>query len=192
MKKVVLAYSGGLDTSVMIRWLIERYNAEVITVTVDVGQQEDLRVIEEKALKMGATRHYSIDARKEFAEKYLWIAVKANALYQEKYPLSTALSRPLIASKLVEVARKESAEAVAHGCTGRGNDQIRFDVTLKALAPEIKILAPVREWNLSRETEIAYAREKGIPIPVKDKPYSIDQNLWGRSVECGPIDDPAF
>jgi argininosuccinate synthase len=191
LEKVVLAYSGGLDTSVMIRWLIEKYNAEVITVTVDVGQQEDLRVIEEKALKVGATRHYSIDARKEFAEKYLWTAVKANALYQEKYPLSTALSRPLIASKLVEVARKENAEAVAHGCTGRGNDQIRFDVTLKALAPEIKILAPVREWNLSRETEIAYAKERGIPIPVKDKPYSIDQNLWGRSVECGPIDDPA-
>ena len=191
MEKVVLAYSGGLDTSVMIKWLIERYDAKVVTVTVDVGQQEDLKAIEEKALKVGASRHYSIDARKEFAEKYLWSSVKANALYQGKYPLSTALSRPLIASKLVEVARREQAEAVAHGCTGRGNDQIRFEVSLKALAPEMKIIAPVREWDLSREMEIAYAREKGILIPTKDKPYSIDQNLWGRSVECGPLDDPA-
>ncbi|MHC1589458.1 MAG: argininosuccinate synthase [Candidatus Hecatellaceae archaeon] len=191
MEKVVFAYSGGLDTSVMIRWLIEKYDVDVVTVTVDVGQQEDLKAIEEKALKVGASRHYSIDARKEFAEKFLWASVKANALYQGKYPLSTALSRPLIASKLVEVARKEKAEAIAHGCTGRGNDQVRFEVSLKALAPEMKIIAPVREWNLSREMEIAYAREKGIPIPVKDKPYSIDQNLWGRSVECGPLDDPA-
>ena len=191
MGKIVLAYSGGLDTSILIRWLIEKYDAEVVTVTVNVGQREDLKALEEKALKIGATRHYSIDARREFAEKYLWSAGKANALYQGKYPLSTALARPLIASKLVEVARREGAEALAHGCTGRGNDQIRFDITLKALAPEMKVIAPVREWNLSREEEVAYARDRGIPIPSKDKPYSIDQNLWGRSIECGPLDDPA-
>lgn len=191
MEKIVLAYSGGLDTSVMLKWLIEKYEAEVVTVTVDVGQRENLKAIERKALKIGASRHYSIDARNEFAEKYVLRAIKANALYQGKYPLSTALSRPLIAEKLAEIAEREKADAVAHGCTGRGNDQVRFEITLKALAPELKILAPVREWNLSREEELEYAREKGIPIPAKKRPYSIDQNLWGRSIECGPLDDPA-
>lgn len=191
LEKVVLAYSGGLDTTVIIRWLIEKYDAEVITVTVNVGQKENLKAVEERALRVGASRHYSIDARREFAEKYLWPAVKANALYQDKYPLSTALSRPLIVSKVVEVARRERAEAVAHGCTGKGNDQIRFEIGFRALAPELKILAPVREWNLTREMEIDYARRRGIPIPLKEKLYSIDQNLWGRSVECGPIDDPS-
>ena len=190
MVKVVLAYSGGLDTSVSIRWLIENYEAEVITVTVDVGQKENLKAIEEKAIQIGAVKHYSIDARKEFVEKYIFPAIKANALYEGKYPLSTALARPLIASKLVEVARKEKAEMVAHGCTGKGNDQIRFEITLKALAPDLKIIAPIREWNLTREKELEYAKEKGILVTFKEKPYSIDQNLWGRSIECGPIDYP--
>ncbi len=191
VKKIVLAYSGGLDTSVMLKWLLEKYGVEVVTVTVDVGQKEDLEAIERKALAIGATRHYSIDAKREFVENYVFKAVKANALYQDKYPLSTALSRPLISEKLVEVARKEKADAVAHGCTGKGNDQIRFEVTIRALAPGLKVLAPVREWNLTREEEIEYARQKGLPIKVKKIPYSIDQNLWGRSVECGPLDDPS-
>ncbi|RLF21294.1 MAG: argininosuccinate synthase [Thermoprotei archaeon] len=188
--KVVLAYSGGLDTSVAIKWLQEKYGAEVITVTLDVGQMEDLKSIEEKAKMLGVAKHYSINAVEEFAERYVAKAIKANALYEGKYPLHSALSRPLIAEKLVEVALKEGADAVAHGCTGRGNDQVRIEVTVKALAPHLKIIAPVREWELSRDMEVAYAKERGIPVPVKDKPYSIDQNLWGRSIECGPLDDP--
>lgn len=187
---VVLAYSGGLDTSVMAKWIQEKYNAKVITVTVDVGQLDDLREIEERAKAVGAVKHYSIDARKEFVIDYVFPAIKANALYEGKYPLSSALSRPLIASKLVEVAKKEGASAVAHGCTGRGNDQVRFDVTIKSLAPNLKIIAPVREWGLTREEEIKYAKERGIPVKVSTRPYSIDQNLWGRAIECGPLDDP--
>lgn len=189
--KVVLAYSGGLDTSVAIRWLQEKYNAEVITVTVDVGQGDDLEEIKAKALKIGAAKHYSIDARREFIEGYVYPAIKANALYEGKYPLSSALSRPLIASKLIEVAAREGADAVAHGCTGKGNDQVRFEVTLKALNPGINIIAPVREWGLTRSSELEYARLKDIPVKVKTNPYSIDQNLWGRSIECGPIEDPS-
>jgi len=185
-----LAYSGGLDTSVMVKWIQEKYNAKVITVTVDVGQLDDLREIEKRAKAVGAIKHYSIDARKEFVVNYVFPAIKANALYEGKYPLSSALSRPLIASKLVEVAKKEGASAVAHGCTGRGNDQVRFDVTIKSLAPDLKIIAPVREWGLTREEEIKYAEERGIPVSVSTKPYSIDQNLWGRAIECGPLDDP--
>ncbi len=187
---MVLAYSGGLDTSVMVKWIQEKYNAKVITVTVDVGQLDDLREIEKRAKAVGAIKHYSIDARKEFVVNYVFPAIKANALYEGKYPLSSALSRPLIASKLVEVAKKEGASAVAHGCTGRGNDQVRFDVTIKSLAPDLKIIAPVREWGLTREEEIKYAEERGIPVSVSTKPYSIDQNLWGRAIECGPLDDP--
>jgi argininosuccinate synthase len=190
MVKIVLAYSGGLDTSISIKWLIDKYKAEVITVTVDVGQKENLKVIKEKALQIGSVKHYSIDAKKEFVEKYIFPAIKANALYEGKYPLSTALARPLIAVKLVEVARKEKAEMVAHGCTGKGNDQIRFEIALKSLAPDLKIIAPIREANLTREKELEYAKEKGIIITAKEKPYSIDQNLWGRSVECGPLDYP--
>lgn len=188
--RVVLAYSGGLDTSVAIKWLQEKYDAEVITVTLDIGQLENLRAIEEKAKALGVYKHYSINAIDEFVERYVARAIKANALYEGKYPLHSALSRPLIAEKLVEIALKEGADAVAHGCTGRGNDQVRIEITVKSLAPHLKIIAPVREWELSRDGEIAYAKEKGIPIPIKDKPYSIDQNLWGRSIECGPLDDP--
>ncbi|MDH5816209.1 MAG: argininosuccinate synthase [Candidatus Nezhaarchaeota archaeon] len=188
--RVVLAYSGGLDTSVAIKWLQEKYDAEVITVTLDVGQMEDLRAVEEKAKALGVYKHYSMNVVEEFVERFVARAIKANALYQGKYPLHSALSRPLIAEKLVEVALKEKADAVAHGCTGKGNDQVRIEVTVKALAPHLKIIAPVREWELSRDKEIEYARKKGIPIPIKDKPYSIDQNLWGRSIECGPLDDP--
>ncbi|RLF16031.1 MAG: argininosuccinate synthase [Thermoprotei archaeon] len=189
--KVVLAYSGGLDTSVMVKWLQEKYGAEVITVTLDVGQGEDLKAIEEKAWKLGVVNHYSIDAKKEFVEEYVFRAIKANAMYEDKYPVSTALSRPLIASKLVEVARREGADAVAHGCTGKGNDQVRIEVTVKALNPDLKVIAPVREWGLTREAEIEYARKHGIPVKEKRSIYSVDQNLWGRSIECGPLEDPA-
>jgi argininosuccinate synthase len=191
-EKVVLAYSGGLDTSVAIRWIQEKYSADVVTVTVDVGQQEDLARVERNSKAVGAIRHYSVDAKEEFVEDYIHPAVKANALYMGKYPLSTALARPLIVKKLVEVARKEDAKAVAHGSTGKGNDQVRFDVSAKALAPELKIIAPIREWNLSRDEEIKYAEKNRIPIPVSlNSPYSIDQNLWGRSIECGILEDPA-
>ena len=191
-EKVVLAYSGGLDTSVAIRWIQEKYSADVVTVTIDVGQQEDLAKIESNSKKIGAVRHYSIDAREEFVEEYVSRAVKANGLYEGSYPLSTAIARPLMASKLVEVARREGAKAVAHGSTGKGNDQVRFDVSIKALAPDLKIIAPIREWNLSRDEEIKYAEKNGIPIPVNlKKPYSTDQNLWGRSIECGILEDPA-
>jgi len=187
----VLAYSGGLDTSVAVKWMREKRDAEVVTVTVDVGQREDLEAIEKNSRKVGAVKHYSIDAKDEFVRDYVFRAIKANALYEEKYPLSSALSRPLIASKLVEVARKEDAAALAHGSTGKGNDQVRFDVTIKSLAPDLKIVAPIREWNLSRDEEIKYAERNGIPIPVDlDNPYSIDQNLWGRSIECGVLEDP--
>jgi len=188
----VLAYSGGLDTSVAVKWMQEKYNAEVVTVTVDVGQQEDLGKIERNSKLVGAVKHYSIDARQEFVQDYAFRAVKANALYEEKYPLSSALSRPLIVNKLVEVARAEGATAVAHGSTGKGNDQVRFDVTIKSMAPDLKIIAPIREWNLPRDEEIKYAERNGIPIPVNlDSPYSIDQNLWGRSIECGVLEDPS-
>jgi argininosuccinate synthase len=187
----VFAYSGGLDTSVLTKWLQEKYKLNVITVTVDVGQQDDLKAIEEKAKNLGALKHYSIDAQHEFVTKYIFPAIKANALYEEKYPVSTALSRPLIASKMVEIAEKEGATAIAHGCTGKGNDQVRFDITIKSLAPDLKIIAPVREWNLARDEEIKFAKANGIPIPVDvDCPYSIDQNLWGRSIECGVLDCP--
>lgn len=190
-RKIVLAYSGGLDTSVMIKWLQEKYDAEVVTVTLDVGQKEDLKAIEEKAYKLGVLRHYSIDAKEEFAKNYIFPAIKANALYEGKYPVSTALSRPLIALKLVEVAELEGAEAVAHGCTGKGNDQVRIEVSVKALNPKLKVIAPVREWGMTRDAEIEYAKKHGIPIPVdKSKPYSIDQNLWGRSIECGILEYP--
>ncbi|MDW8193279.1 MAG: argininosuccinate synthase [Nitrososphaerota archaeon] len=187
---VVLAYSGGLDTSVMAKWIQEKYGAEVITVTVDVGQLDDMKEIEKRSKAVGAKKHYSIDAKKEFVTEYVYPAIRANALYEGKYPLSSALSRPLIAQKLVEIALKEGASAVAHGCTGRGNDQVRFDVTIKSLAPHLKIIAPVREWGLTREEEIKYAVERGIEVPCSDKPYSIDQNLWGRAIECGILDDP--
>ncbi|MEM3507547.1 MAG: argininosuccinate synthase [Candidatus Bathyarchaeia archaeon] len=192
MKNIaVLAYSGGLDTSVAIKWIQEKYKLDVITVTLDVGQKEDLKAIEEKAKSLGVLKHYSIDAKEEFIVNYVFPAIKANALYEGKYPVSTALSRPLIASKLVEIAIKEDACAVAHGCTGKGNDQVRFEVTIKSLAPDLKIIAPIREWGLTRDEEIKFAKSHGISIPIKpESPYSIDQNLWGRSIECGELDYP--
>jgi len=176
---------------VSIKWIEEKYEANVITVTLDVGQQDDLKAIEEKAKTLGALKHYSIDAKHEFATKHISPAIKANALYEGKYPVSSALSRPLIASKVVDIAKTEGAVAVAHGCTGKGNDQVRFDVTIKSLAPDLKIIAPVREWNLTRDEEIKFAKANSIPIPVGiNNPYSIDQNLWGRSIECGDLEFP--
>ncbi len=188
--RVVLAYSGGLDTSVILSLLIERFKAEVITVVVDVGQNEDFNEIAWRAEKIGAIKHYTIDAKEEFVKDYVFRAIKANALYEGKYPLSSALARPLIAKKLVDVAIKEGADAIAHGCTGKGNDQLRFDITIKALKPDIKVIAPVREWGLSRDWEIEYAIKKSLPINAKKKVYSIDENLWGRSIESGILEDP--
>ena len=188
-KKIVLAYSGGLDTSVLVKWLQEQHRTEVITVTVDVGQQEDLKEIEEKAKKLGVLKHFSIDAREEFARDYVFPAIKANALYEGKYPISTSLSRPLIVAKMVKVAQTEGATGFAHGCTGRGNDQVRFDVTVGALAPNLTIVAPVREWNMTRDEEIEYAKKNGIAVTTAAKRYSIDQSIWGRSIECGILED---
>ncbi len=190
--KIVLAYSGGLDTSVAIRWIKEKYGFQVVTLTVDVGQVDNLPEVEKKSKLVGASNHYTVDAKREFVEDYIFPSIKANALYEWKYPVSTALARPLIARKLVEVAHKEKAVGVAHGCTGKGNDQVRFEVAIKAHDPELKVIAPVREWNLSREEEIRYAEKHAIPVPVDlEKPYSVDQNLWGRSVECGILEDPS-
>lgn len=186
--RVALAYSGGLDTSVILSLLKEKLNAEVVTVTVDVGQDDDFEEIARRAEKLGAIKHYTIDAKEEFIRDYVFPSLKANALYQGEYPLSSALSRPLIASKLVEVAKKEGADAVAHGCSGKGNDQIRFDVTIKALDPSLKVIAPVRDWGLNRDWEYEYMRSKGFHFKVKI--YSVDDNLWGRSIECGVLDDP--
>ncbi len=177
----MLAYSGGLDTSVLIKWLQEKYNAEVISVTVDVGQQENLKEAEEKAKKLGVLKHFSIDAKAEFAADYIVPAIKANALYEGKYPISTSLSRPLIAKKMVEIAEKEDATGLAHGCTGRGNDQVRFDVTLGSLAPDLKIIAPVREWGMTREEEIAYAKTKGIPVSNSRKEVQYRRKRLGQS-----------
>lgn len=189
-KKVVLAYSGGLDTSVAVQWLTDQGYA-VVACCLDVGEGKDLKEIQEKAIKVGAVNSYVIDAKEEFANEYALIALQAHAYYEDKYPLVSALSRPLISKKLVEVAEKEGATAVAHGCTGKGNDQVRFEVAIKALNPSLEVIAPVREWAWSREEEIEYAKEKNIPIPINlDSPYSIDQNLWGRSNECGILEDP--
>jgi argininosuccinate synthase len=189
--KIVLAYSGGLDTSVAIKWLSETYGYDVIALALDVGEGKDLDFVREKALKVGAVKSVVVDAREQFANEFLLPALKANAMYEGKYPLVSALSRPLIARHLVKVAEEEGAEAVAHGCTGKGNDQVRFELGVKALSPDLKVVAPVREWAMSRDEEIAYAEKHGIPIPVDlDNPYSIDQNLWGRSCECGELEDP--
>ncbi|MDY0404401.1 argininosuccinate synthase [Virgibacillus sp. 179-BFC.A HS] len=189
--KVVLAYSGGLDTSVAIKWLQEKYRYDVIAVALDVGEGKDLDFVQKKALQVGAIKSYCVDAKSLLAEEYVLPALQANALYEGKYPLISALSRPLIAKILTEIAQKEDAVAIAHGCTGKGNDQVRFDVAFTALAPELKIVAPVREWAMSREEEIAYAKEHDIAIPIDvDNPFSIDQNLWGRSNECGVLEDP--
>lgn len=189
--KVVLAYSGGLDTSAILVLLRKKYNAEVVTVTVDVGQEEELKGIEEKAYRLGSAKHYTIDAKKEFVEEYVFKAIKADALYESKYPLGTALARPLIAKKVAEVAIKEGVDAVAHGCTSKGNDQVRFDLTLKAfLRPDIKIIAPVREYKLTRMDSMKILSENGYEIPKLHKKYSVDENLWSRSIEGGELDDP--
>jgi argininosuccinate synthase len=189
-QKVVLAYSGGLDTSVAIRWLQENYGLDVIAVSIDVGQPGDMEKNIARAKTIGAVAAYALDARVEFAEDYVWPSLKANALYQGVYPLSTSIARPLIAKLLVDVARKEGASYIAHGCTAKGNDQVRFDVSIGALAPDLKIIAPMREWVMTREEEIDYAKKNDIPIPVKKAcPYSTDENLWGRSCECGVIED---
>ncbi len=192
IEKCVLLYSGGLDTSCMLKWIQEKYDCDVISLTLNVGQMtKDFQEIEKKAYDLGAKKHYTIDARKEFIDEYAMRALKANALYEDVYPVSSSIARPLLAKWAVKIARKEKADAIAHGCTGKGNDQIRFNVTIKALAPDIKIIQPVLEWNLSRDEEIEYAKKHGIPLPVDiDSPYSIDENLWGRSIECGPLEDP--
>lgn len=188
--KVVLAYSGGLDTSVAIQWLAEK-GYDVIALGLDVGEGKDLEYVREKALKVGAIKSYTIDAKKEFAEDYALVALQAHTLYEGKYPLVSALSRPLISKKLVEIAEQVGAQAVAHGCTGKGNDQVRFEVSIQALNPDLEVITPVREWAWSRNQEIDYAKEHNIPVPVNhDSPYSIDQNLWGRSNECGVLENP--
>ncbi|MCI4363696.1 MAG: argininosuccinate synthase [Thermoplasmata archaeon] len=191
--KVVLAYSGGLDTSVAIRWIQEQYRADVLTLTVDVGQQGELEGALERARRNGAFDTRLIDAKGTFVREFLWPAVQANALYEGVYPLSTALARPLIARTLVEVASASGAGAIAHGCTGKGNDQVRFDVAVHTLGPGLRVIAPVREWNMNRTDEIAYAKTHGIEIRVSpESPYSVDENLWGRSIEGGRLEDPAL
>lgn len=193
MEKIVLAYSGGLDTSVSIRWLQETYGYEVVAVTADVGEADrDLPAIQARARTIGAAQSLVADLRQEFARDYVLPTLRAGALYQGRYPLSAALSRPLIAKLLVQVARQVGATAVAHGCTGKGNDQVRFDVSVAALAPDLKVVAPVREWHWSRDQEISWALAHDVPIPVAAaSPYSFDTNLWGRSIECGVLEDPA-
>jgi argininosuccinate synthase len=189
-KKVVLAYSGGLDTSVCLKWLEQR-GATPYALYLDLGQGEPADDVRSKALDIGAADAFVWDARSEFAEEYVAPAIKANALYGGKYPLFTALGRPLIAKKLVEAAREVGATHIAHGSTGKGNDQVRFDVTTASIAPDLTVVAPVRDWNMSRPEEIEYAKEHGVPVPVtKKSPYSIDANLWGRSIEAGPLEDP--
>jgi argininosuccinate synthase len=191
-ERIVVAYSGGLDTSVMVRWLIEKMDAEIITFTGDLGYSRELTGVKEKALRTGALRAYVSDLKKEFVEHYVFPALKAGALYEKTYPMATALGRPLLAKGLVDVARKEKATIVAHGCTGKGNDQVRFEVSVAALAPDLKNLAPLRDWEFkSREEEIAYAQKHNIPVSVTmSKPYSIDDNIWGTAVECGVLEDP--
>jgi len=189
--KVVLAYSGGLDTSVAVKWLEEKYSLRVVTLTVDIGNIADLDVIRQKALKVGAVKALVLDAKQSFVESFVFPALQADAIYEGQYPLATALGRPLIARLLVETARKEGASTVAHGCTGKGNDQVRIDVGVAALAPELKVIAPARAWDMTREQTIKYARAHNIPVPItKASPYSIDENLWGRSIECGVLEDP--
>jgi len=191
VKKVVVAYSGGLDTSIILSWIKENYKAEVIAVCVDVGQGKELTGLKEKARRTGASKAYIIDAKKEFVTDYIYPAIKAEALYENKYYLGTSLARPVIAEKIAEIVKKEKADAVCHGATGKGNDQVRFELAFKALIPNVKIIAPWREWNLrSREDAINYAKKRGIPVPVtKAKPYSSDANLWHVSYEGGVMED---
>jgi len=190
--KIVVAYSGGLDTSVMVKWLKDNYDAEIITFTGNLGQTKELVGLEEKAHNSGATKSYIVDLTKEFLEEYAFPALKAGAMYEEAYPMACSLGRPLLAKTLVEVARKEGANMVAHGCTGKGNDQVRFEVAVGALAPDLINIAPLRTWEFkSREEEIDYAKANNIPVAAtKDNPYSIDENIWGTAIECGILEDP--
>jgi argininosuccinate synthase len=191
MERIVLAYSGGLDTSVAIPWLAEHYQADVIAVTMNLGQGQHLDVARDRALATGAANAYVLDVQQEFAQEYILPALQAGAIYEDRYPLAIALSRPLIAKKLVEIAHREQATAIAHGCTGKGNDQVRLDVSARALDPKLKIIAPAREWRMNRAEEVEYARARRIPVPVTQaSPYSTDENLWGRAVECGVLEDP--
>ncbi len=189
-RKIVLAYSGGLDTSVAIRWLKD-LGWDVIAFTVDLGEKKDLDAVQARALKTGASAAYVADGRQPFLELFVWPSLQAGAVYEKEYPLATALGRPLIAAMLVQVARREGATAIAHGCTGKGNDQVRFDVATAALAPDLEVVAPVREWGMNRDDEIEYAQKHGIEVPATSKsPYSTDENLWGRSIEAGVLEDP--
>lgn len=190
-EKAVLAYSGGLDTSVAVKWIKEKYGYDVVTFTLDIGNVPNLEAIRQKALKAGAVDAVIADVREEFITDFVFPSLKADAIYEGEYPLATAIGRPLIAKLLVEVARQKGAVAVAHGCTGKGNDQVRLDVGVGTLAPELKIIAPAREWGMTREQLIKYAESASIPVPVtKKSPYSIDENLWGRSIETGVLEDP--
>ncbi|MED3623766.1 argininosuccinate synthase [Neobacillus thermocopriae] len=190
-EKIVLAYSGGLDTSVSVKWIQEKYGYDVIALGLDVGEGKDLEAIKNKALNVGAIKAIMVDAKEMLAKDYILPALKANCLYEGKYPLSSALSRPLISKLLVDIAEQEGATAVAHGCTGKGNDQVRFEVSVQALNPSLKVVAPVREWGMTRDEEIDYAKKHGIPIPVDlDNPFSIDANIWGRACEAGVLEDP--
>ncbi len=189
--KVVLAYSGGLDTSISISWIKENYKMDVIAALIDCGQPDDLEEAYQRALDTGASEAIIVDGKDDFIKDFIYPSIKANMKYEKTYPLATALARPLIVKKLVDVAKSKKAVAVAHGCTGKGNDQVRFDVGIRSLAPDLKIIAPQREWNLSREDAIEYAEKNNIKITVtKKSPYSIDENLWGRSIECGVLEDP--
>lgn len=194
VNKVCLMYSGGLDTSCMLKWIQEKYNAEIVTFTADLGQEmvdpSRFKAIEEKAKKAGAVATYTVDLREEFVNEYLVPVIKANAWYQGSYPLSTAVGRYLIAKKVVEIAKKEGCDAVAHGSTGKGNDQVRLDVYVKAVAPELTVLRPMIEWGMGRDDELKYAKEKGIEISGQNKKYSTDENLWGRSAECDILEQP--
>lgn len=186
--KAVLAFSGGLDTSVVVKYLQKEHNLDVVTVTVDVGQGDDQRKISAKAKKLGVVKHYNLDAREEFVKDFIFPSIKANALYQKKYCLATALARPLIAQKVVEIAKKENAKALAHGCTGKGNDQVRFDVTMRS-GSTLPIIAPIRDLNLTRDVELKFAKKHGIQIDTTAKKFSIDQNLWGRAIEGGVLEN---
>jgi argininosuccinate synthase len=191
MSRIVLAYSGGLDTSVAIPWLAEHHGAEVIAVTLDLGQGHELTDVRERALASGAVRAHVVDARDEFAREYILPALKVGAVYEDRYPLATALGRPLIAKYLVDIARMEGATAIAHGCTGKGNDQVRLEVSVRALDPGARVIAPARGWGMTRLDEIEYARTRNIGVPVTaDRPFSVDSNLWGRSIQCGALEDP--
>ncbi|NTW52452.1 MAG: argininosuccinate synthase [Chlorobiaceae bacterium] len=192
-EKIAIAYSGGLDTSVMIKWLKDKYEgSEIVAVTGNLGQTKEIENLESKAISTGASSFHFVDLRNQFVEGYIWKALKAGALYEDVYPLATALGRPLLAKALVDVALEENCTMLTHGCTGKGNDQVRFEMTFASLAPQLKVIAPLREWEFtSRESEIAYALEHNIPVSAtKKSPYSIDENIWGISIECGVLEDP--